>query len=128
VEAVAHPPELGGGVAGPPHIGRDEEIETAAGDVGNFGEAPRALVEFRSGGAAVDLFRLALAPSFLRAICSIPLFGNSEIRRERLLHDTNKNTNKTNGCSEVHRLLPLTFRCLFNALRQFSQKNQESNQ
>lgn len=33
---------------------------------------------------AVDVFGLALAPSFLRAICSIPSFGNSEIRRERL--------------------------------------------
>lgn len=37
-----------------------------------------AHVEFRSGGAAVDVdqicFRLAPAPSFLRGICSIPSF------------------------------------------------------
>jgi hypothetical protein len=54
-------------------------------NVGILGGAPRALVEFRSDCAAVDVFRLALALSFLRAICSIRLFGNSEIRRERLL-------------------------------------------
>jgi len=38
-----------------------------------------ANVEFRSRGAAVDVdqicFGLAPAPSFLRAICSIPSFG-----------------------------------------------------
>jgi hypothetical protein len=38
-----------------------------------------AHVEFRSRGAAVDVdqicFGLAPAPSFLRAICSIPSFG-----------------------------------------------------
>jgi hypothetical protein len=89
VEAVAHPPELGGSVAGPSLVRRDEEIETAAGHVGNLGRAPRAIVEFRSGGATVDvgpdLLGLALAPSFLRAVCSIPSFGNSEIRREHLV-------------------------------------------
>src|SRR6266478_6892319 len=41
--------------AGPALVRRDEEIETAAGHVGNLGGAPRALVEFRSGGAAVDV-------------------------------------------------------------------------
>jgi hypothetical protein len=84
VEAVAHPPQLGGSVAGPAIVRRDQEIETAVGHVGNLGGAPRALIEFRSDGAAVDVFGLALAPSFLRAICSIPSFGNSQIRRERL--------------------------------------------
>jgi hypothetical protein len=33
---------------------------------------------------AADVFGLALAPSFSRAICSIPSFENSEICRERL--------------------------------------------
>jgi len=84
VEAVAHPPELGGCVAGPALVRREEEIETAAGHVGNLGGAPRTLVEFRSGAAAVDVFGLAVAPSFLRAICSIPQFCNSEIRHECL--------------------------------------------
>jgi hypothetical protein len=44
----------------------------------NFGWAARqsTSVLIRSG--------FALAPSFLRAISSIPSFGNSEIRRERL--------------------------------------------
>src|SRR5437016_2636810 len=51
VEAVAHPPELGGSVAGPALVRRDEEIETAAGYVGNLGGAARAIVEFRSDGA-----------------------------------------------------------------------------
>jgi hypothetical protein len=69
-------------VAWPALVRRDEEIETAAG----LSEAPRALVEFRSGAAAVGVFGLAHAPSFLRVICSIPSFGISEIRRERLLH------------------------------------------
>src|SRR5436309_14986282 len=41
--------------AGPALVRRGEEIETAAGHVGNLGGAPRALVEFRSGGAAVDV-------------------------------------------------------------------------
>src|SRR5258708_25544491 len=47
--------ELGGSVAWLALFRRDEEIETAAGHVGNLGGAPRALVEFRSGGAAVDV-------------------------------------------------------------------------
>ena len=50
---------------------------------------------------------LALAPSFLRAICSIPSFGNSEIRRERLFPDTNKNTNKTDPCREFLRVFSM---------------------
>jgi hypothetical protein len=44
VEPVAHPPELGGGVAGPVIVRRDE-IETAAGHIGNLGGTPRAIVE-----------------------------------------------------------------------------------
>src|SRR5215813_6786678 len=55
VEAIAHAPELGGSIAGPARVWRDEEIETAPGHVGNLGRAPRAVVEFRSGGAAVDV-------------------------------------------------------------------------
>jgi hypothetical protein len=52
---IRHPPRLGGSVAGPALVRRDEEIETAAGHVGNLGGAPRAIVEFRSGGAAIDV-------------------------------------------------------------------------
>jgi hypothetical protein len=37
-----------------------------------------------TGALAVEVFGLALAPSFLRGICLIPSFGNSEIRRKRL--------------------------------------------
>src|ERR1700704_123809 len=40
VEAVAHPPELGGSIAGPALVWRDEEIETAGGHVGNLGGTP----------------------------------------------------------------------------------------
>jgi hypothetical protein len=36
-------------------VGRDEEIETAADHVGNLGGARRAIIEPRSGGAAVDV-------------------------------------------------------------------------
>jgi hypothetical protein len=60
-----------------------------------------------TGALAVDVFGLALASSFLRAIRSIPSFGNSEIRRERLSPDTNKNTNKTNACREFLRVLSM---------------------
>jgi len=56
---------------------------------------------------AVGVFGLALAPSFLRAICPIPSFGNSEIRRERLLPDTNKNTNNADGCGDFLRVLSM---------------------
>ena len=39
------------------------------------------------------------APSLLRAICSIPSFAISEIRRDRLISDANKNANKLDGWS-----------------------------
>src|ERR1700760_2687123 len=48
VEAGVHPQQLGGGGAGPARVRRDEEIETAAGHVGDLGGTPRAVVEFRS--------------------------------------------------------------------------------
>src|SRR4029077_7691371 len=70
VEAVAHPPEL----AGPALVRRDEEVESAAGHVGNLGGAPHAIVEFRSG--------------FVR---------NSESRRERLFSRYQHDTNKSDG-------------------------------
>ena len=37
-----------------------------------------------TGALAVDVFWLALAPSFLRAICSIPSFGISKFAAARL--------------------------------------------
>jgi len=101
VEAVDHPPELGGGVAGPALVRRDEEIETAAGHIGNLGGAPRALVEFRSGGAAVDV-----GPDLLgvgaRAIVLVghllnSLRSDSEVAVNVCSPDTNKNTNKSDG-------------------------------
>ena len=87
--SVAHPPKLGGSVAWLALVRRDEEIETAAGHVGNLGGAPRALVEFRSGGAAVDVGSdllevgarvIVLAGHLLK----FPSIRNSESRRERL--------------------------------------------
>src|ERR1700730_1821338 len=97
VEAVGHPPELGGSVAGPALVRRDEEIETAAGHVGNLGGAPRALVEFRSGGAAVDvgpdLLEVGARAIVLAGHLLNSFVRNSESRRERLFsryqHDTN---------------------------------------
>jgi hypothetical protein len=44
---------------------------------------------------------LALAPSFLRAICSIPSFGISKFAGNVWFRDTNKNANKTDGWSEL---------------------------
>ena len=60
-----------------------------------------ANVEFRSRGAAVDVdqicFGLAPAPSFLRAICSLPSFGIAEFAAIVQFPDANKNTNKLDG-------------------------------
>jgi hypothetical protein len=69
-----------------------------------------------TGALAVGVFWLALAPSFLRATCSIPSFGNSEIRRERLFPRYQQKYQQ-NG------RLPRISTCVFNA----SRKNQESN-
>jgi hypothetical protein len=65
-----------------------------------------------TGALAVDGFGLALAPSFLRAICSIPSFGIAEFAVNVCSSDTNKNTNKTDGCR-------VFFWCVFNAPRNF---------
>jgi hypothetical protein len=106
---VRHPPELGGSVAGPALVRRGEEIETAAGHVGNLGGAPRALVEFRSGGAAVDVgpdqLGVAARAIVLAGYLLNSFVRNSESRRERLLsRGTNKNANKTGGCGELLRV------------------------
>jgi hypothetical protein len=86
VEPVAHPPELGGGVAGPVIVRRDE-IETAAGHIGNLGGTPRAIVESRSGSAAVgvgsDLVGVGARHRSCGPSAQFPRW-NSEIRRERL--------------------------------------------
>jgi hypothetical protein len=65
----------------------------------NFGRAVR-----QSTSILISL-GLPHEPSFLRAICSIPV-RNSESRRERLFsRDTNKNANKPDGCGELLRVL-----------------------
>ena len=114
-----HPPGLGSSVAGPAHVRRDEEIETAAGHIGDPSGVSRTIVEFRAGGAPVDVFGLAHAPSFLRAICLIPLVRNSEIRHEHLVPRYQQKC-KQNG------RLPWTFTCGFNAPRKFYE-NQKLN-
>ncbi len=48
---------------------------------------------------AVDVFGLAIAPSFLLAICSIPSFGNREIRRQRLPPRYQQNTSKRSAAA-----------------------------
>lgn len=47
---------------------------------------------------------LALAPSFLRAIRPIPSFGNGEFAANVRSPDTDKNTDKTDGCRELLRV------------------------
>ncbi|WP_298596661.1 hypothetical protein [uncultured Sphingorhabdus sp.] len=88
METVVHPPELGGSVAGPAHVRRDEEIEPAAGHVGNLSGTPRAIVEFRSGGAAVDvglnLLGIGARAVVLAAHRLNSFIRQSESRRERL--------------------------------------------
>lgn len=76
------------------------EIETAAGHVGNLEGTPRALVKFRSG-AAVDVFGLSLATSFLRAIRPTLEFGIAEVAVNVCSSNTSKNTNKTDGCRKL---------------------------
>jgi hypothetical protein len=60
-----------------------------------------------TGTLAVDVFGLALAPSFLRAICSIPSFGIAKFAVNVCSLDTNKNANKTDGCSEYSKFRQL---------------------
>jgi hypothetical protein len=69
---------------------------------------------------AVDVFGLALAPWFLRAICSIPSFGIAEFAVNVCSSDTNENTNKTDGCRELFRV--------FSMRRENIPENQKSNQ
>jgi hypothetical protein len=124
-ECGIRPPRPGGRAAGSAIVRRDQEIETAVGHVGNLGEAPRALVEFRSDGAAVDVFGLAIAPSFLLAISSIPSFGNREIRRQRL---SPRYQQKYQQNDRLQRVLPRTFTNVFKCAARTLLKNQESNQ
>jgi hypothetical protein len=109
---VRRPPELGGSVAGPALVRRGEEIETAAGHVGNLGGAPRALVEFRAGGAAVDVGPDQLGVAARAIVLAGHLLNtfarNTESRRERLFsRDTNKNANKPDGCGELLRVFSM---------------------
>jgi hypothetical protein len=60
-----------------------------------------------TGALAVDVFGLALVPSFLRVICSIPLFGIAKFAANIWSPDTNKNANKTDGCSELLRVFSM---------------------
>lgn len=60
-----------------------------------------------TGTLAVDVFRLALAPSFLRAICSIPSFGSNEFDANFCLSDTSKNASKPDGCGEFLRVFSM---------------------
>jgi hypothetical protein len=73
-----------------------------------------------TGALAVDVFGLALALSFLRAICSIPSFGIAKFAVNIWSPDINKNANKTDGCRELLRV--------FSMLREKLPKNKKSNQ
>jgi hypothetical protein len=55
------------------------------------------------------VFGLAIAPSFLLAICSIPSFGNREIRRQRLAPRYQQKYQQTIGRSGRFRELLLMF-------------------
>jgi len=69
--------------------------------VGSLGGAPRAVSSFgraaRQSTSVLICFGLALAPSFLRAIRSIPSFGITKFAVNICSPDTNKNTNKSDG-------------------------------
>jgi hypothetical protein len=103
VEAVAHPPELGGSVAGLALVRCDEEIETSSRRVGNLGGAPRAIVEFRSGGAAVDVGPDVLGRTRHRSCgpsAQFPSFGRTKFAANVCSPDTSKNASKADGRSE----------------------------
>jgi hypothetical protein len=122
---VRHPPEPWRQRAGPALVRRGEEIETAAGHVGNLGGVPRALVEFRSGGAAVDVGPDRLGVAARAIVLAGHLLNsfvrNNESRRERLFsRDTNKNANKPDGCGEFLRV--------FSTRHENFSENMESNQ
>jgi hypothetical protein len=70
-------------------------------------QQPAQVLSSITGALAVDVFGLALAPSFLRVILLNSLVRNSEIRREHLVPDTNKNANKTDGCYELLRVFSM---------------------
>jgi len=72
------------------------------------------------GAPAVDVFGLALAPLFLRAICSIPSFGIAKFAVNVCSLDTSKNANKMDGRRELLRV--------FSMRRENFPKNKESNQ
>jgi hypothetical protein len=71
------------------------------------------------------VFGLAFAPSFLRAIYSIPSFGNREISRQRL---PPRYQQKYQQNDRLERALPRTFTNVFKCAAQILLKNQESNQ
>jgi hypothetical protein len=56
------------------------------------------MIELQIAGLPFRATRPILATSFVRAICSIPSFGIAEFAVNVCSFDTNKNTNKTDGC------------------------------
>jgi hypothetical protein len=71
-----------------------------------------ALVEFRAGGAAVDVGPDQLGVAARAIVLAGHLLNsfvrNSESRRERLFsRDTNKNANKPDGCVELLRVFSM---------------------
>ena len=84
-------------------------------------QQPDQALSLITGALAVDVFGLALAPSFLRAICSIPSFGIAKFAGNVCPLDTNKNANKTDGSPQI-------FTCVFNARENFPENMRNSNQ
>jgi hypothetical protein len=70
-------------------------------------QQPDQALSLITGTLAVDVFGLALAPSFLRAICSIPPFGIAKFAVNVCSPDTNKNTNKSDGCRKLLRVFSM---------------------
>ena len=110
--------------AGPALVRRGEEIETAAGHVGNLGGAPRALVEFRSGGAAVDVGPDQLGVAARAIVLAGHLLNsfvrNSESRRERLFVRYQQKCQQTGRLREFLRV--------FSMRHENFSENMESNQ
>jgi hypothetical protein len=97
-ECGIRPPRLGGSAAGSAIVRRDQEIETAVGHVGNLGGAPRALVEFRSEGAAFDVSGWRSRHRSFGPSAQFPRSGIAKFAVNVCPLDTSKNTSKTIGC------------------------------
>jgi hypothetical protein len=103
VEAVGHPPKLGGRATWSALVRRDEEIETAAGHIRNLGGLHAPLSNFgraaRQSTSALIYLDWRSRHRSCGPSAQFPRSGIAKFAVNIWSPDTNKNTNKTDGCS-----------------------------